>query len=118
MMADYPNTPGFYPHAPETSQEAAESMIDAAASREAKVMALISARAAYGCTTDEIEATFGWEWRSSAPRISTLKKKGSIVDSEVRRKGRTGRNQAAWVLPEYGPPPVDDGQSELPGIAA
>lgn len=112
------NIPPFYAHAPETSREAAESMVEAAPTREAKVLALANLNGPYGCTADEVEAAFEWERRSSAPRIASLKKLGKIVDSGIRRKGRSGRNQAAWVLPEYAPPPADDGQDDLPGLAA
>lgn len=117
-MADYPNAPGFYPHAPETSQEAAESVAAAALSREAKALALIRANAANGCTADEVADTFDWERYSSRPRLSGLKAQGKIVDSGKRRKAVSGRSQAVWVLPEFGPPPADDGQDALPGIAA
>lgn len=117
-MADYPNVPGFRPGSPETSQEAAESVAAAAASREAKALALIAANAANGCTADEVADALEWERYSSRPRLSGLKAQGKIVDSGKRRKAISGRVQAVWVLPEYGPPPADDGQDNLPGLAA
>lgn len=112
-MGDYPNKPGFYPHAPETSQQAAESVAQAALNREAMALALIRANAANGCTADEVADTFEWERYSSRPRLSGLKAQGKIVDSGKRRKAISGRSQAVWVLPEYGPPSPPDAQGDL-----
>lgn len=117
-MADYPNAPGFRPGSPETSEHAAESVAQAALNREAKALALITANGAHGCTADEVADTFEWERYSSRPRLSGLKAQGKIVDSGKRRKAISGRSQAVWVLPEFGPPPADDGQDDLPGLAA
>jgi len=117
-MADYPNAPGFRPGSPETSEQAAESVATAAASREVMALALIRANAATGCTADEVADTLEWERYSSRPRLSGLKAQGKIVDSGKRRKAVSGRSQAVWVLPEFGPPPVVGDQDDLPGIAA
>ncbi|WP_298196746.1 hypothetical protein [Novosphingobium sp.] len=112
-MSDYPDMPGVRPGSPDTAIEAALSMADVAKSRERQAMVLISANAANGCTSDEVADTLGWERYSSRPRLSTLKARGEIVDSGKRRKGTSGRNQAVWVLPEYGPPPPPDPQGDL-----
>jgi hypothetical protein len=117
-MVDYPNAPGFRSGSPDTSEQAAQSVAQAAISREAMALALIRANAANGCTADEVADTFEWERYSSRPRLSGLKAQGKIVDSGKRRKAVSGRAQAVWVLPEYGPPPVHDGQDLLPGLAA
>jgi hypothetical protein len=101
-MTDYPLKPGHYAGAPETSQEAAEHVADAAMVREAAALALITALAGYGATADETADRLGWEERySSRPRLSTLHAKGKIVDSGKRRRGVSGRMQAVWVLPRY-----------------
>lgn len=101
-MSDFPDGPGYYVGAPETSREAAESIADAAMVREAAALALITALAGYGATADETAARLGWEERySSRPRLSTLHAKGKIVDSGKRRRGVSGRWQAVWVLPRY-----------------
>ncbi|WP_143146820.1 hypothetical protein [Novosphingobium sp. NDB2Meth1] len=112
-MDNYPNMPGFRPGSPETSQQAAESVAQAAISREAMALALIRANAANGCTADEVANTYEWERYSSRPRLSGLKAQGKIVDSGKRRKAVSGRSQAVWVLPEYGPPPPPDAQGDL-----
>lgn len=116
-MSDYPNTPGFYPHAPETSKDAATSVAGAAKSRENMALVLIGANGPKGCTADEVADTFEWERYSSRPRLSGLKAQGKIVDSGIRRKSVSGRSQAVWVLPEYGPPAPADAQGDLLGAA-
>lgn len=101
-MTDYPDMPGYYAGAPETSQEAAEFVADAAMVREAAALALITSLAGYGATADEVADRLGWEERySSRPRLSMLHARGAIVDSGKRRKGVSGRMMAVWVLPRY-----------------
>lgn len=110
---DYPDIPGVRPGSPDTSMAAALSVAGAAKTREAMALVLIRANAAHGCTADEVADTFGWERYSSRPRLSTMKKRGEIVDSGRRRKAVSGRSQAVMVLPEYGPPPPPDPQGDL-----
>jgi hypothetical protein len=106
-MSDYPDLPGHYAGAPETSREAAEAVADAAIVREAAALALITALAGYGATADEVAERLGWEERySSRPRLSMLRARGKIDDSGKRRRGVSGRMQAVWVLPKYLPAPV------------
>jgi hypothetical protein len=81
-------------------------------------LVLLRANGARGCTADEVADTFEWERYSSRPRLSTMKARGEIVDSGVRRKGASGRNQVVWVLPEFGPTPPESGQGDLLGEAA
>lgn len=101
-MTDYPDNPGFYPHAPETSREAAEHVADAAMARELAALHWLRSRAAYGGTADEVADGLGWEERYSArPRLSMLRARGQILDSGKRRKGISGRMQAVWVLPQF-----------------
>jgi predicted ArsR family transcriptional regulator len=117
MTFDYPNTPYAREGSPETAFDAAESVADAAKSREAQALVLIRANASRGCTADEVADTLGWERYSSRPRLSSMKARGEIVDSGDRRKGASGRNQAVWVVPEFGPPApepdADDRQGSL-----
>jgi len=117
-MTYYPNDPGSRAGSPETSPEAAESVAEAARTREAKALVLIRMTGRSGCTADEVADTFEWERYSSRPRLSTLKARGEIVDSGLRRKGASGRNQVVWVVPEYGPPALVGDQGELWGEAA
>lgn len=106
-MTDYPDAPGYYAGAPDTSREAAEAVADAALAREAAALALITALAGYGATADETADRLGWDERySSRPRLSMLRARGKIEDSGKRRRGVSGRMQAVWVLPKYVPAPA------------
>lgn len=104
----YPQGPTARPGSPETAFEAADSVADAAKTREAKALRLIEEIGEYGCTADEVAGALDWERYSSRPRLSTMKARGEIIDSGRRRKGVSGRNQVAWVLPEYGPQPGEE----------
>lgn len=103
MHECFPDRPGARAGSPETAFEAADSMAVAGKTREAKALRLIGAAAEKGCTADEVAETLNWELYSSRPRLSTMRARGEIVDSGKRRKGASGRNQAVWVLPAYGP---------------
>lgn len=109
----YPQSPAARLGSPETAFDAAASVTDAAKSREAKALILIGANGRSGCIADEVADTLGWERYSSRPRLSQLKARGEIVDSGVRRKGESGRNQAVWVVPEYGPAQPESPQGDL-----
>jgi predicted ArsR family transcriptional regulator len=100
-MGDYPNKPTVRPGSPETAFAAADSVADAARSREAKARALIYAIGPKGLTADEVADALGWERHSAHPRLSQLRSRGAIADSGVRRAGASGRKQAVWVAPEY-----------------
>jgi hypothetical protein len=103
MSDRYPNGPTARDGSPETAFDAADSVADVARSRELMALRLIRVRGHTGCTADEVADAFGWERYSSRPRLSTMKARGEIVDSGIRRKGASGRCQAVWVLPEFGP---------------
>lgn len=106
----YPNVPTARKGSPETAFEAASDMVDAAKSREKLAMAFIRSMGKTGATADETAARFEWDRYSSRPRLSTLKALKQIVASGERRKGESGKCQAVWVAPEFGPPPPDEGR--------
>jgi len=116
-MTDYHNLPGVRAGSPDTSYEAAESVADAAKTREAMAMRFILSRGLVGATADEVADAFLWERYSSRPRLSTLRARGSIVDSGERRKGASGRFQAVWIAKEFAPD-SDDPQRDLWEVAA
>ena len=99
----YPDIPGFKPGAPATSAQAALSMVDEAKNRSALALAWIAQQGRHGGTADEVARAQGWEKYSSRPRLAELHKRGAIVDSGVRREGSSGRGQAVWVIPAFGP---------------
>ena len=112
-MADYPDLPGYRPGSPDTSRLAAENVADAAKTRSALALALIAERAALGAIADEVADALKWDRYSSRPRLAELHKRGAIVDSGARRRGASGRAQAVWVLPAFGPAPPPDPQGDL-----
>ena len=103
MSDRYPDIPAAREGSPETAFEAAESMAEAAKTREMKALRLIRAKASNGATADEVAEALEWERYSSRPRLSTMKARGDIVDSGHRRIGVSGRRQVVWVLPDFGP---------------
>ena len=108
MLDENHGLPGYYRHAPDTSKLAAESVADAAKSRSRLAIAFIVERAARGATADEVASALEWERYSSRPRLAELHKRGVLVDSGERRVGVSGRAQAVWVTPQFGP----DGPAE------
>ena len=104
---------GFRHSSPDTSRLAAESMAEAAATRAALAFAFVANRKARGATADEVASGLGWEKYSSRPRLAELRKRGAIVDSGWRREAASGRSQAVWVIPAFGPGQPVDPQGDL-----
>lgn len=85
---------------PVTSREAAES-VDATR-LEGMVLAAIRESGWGGMTADELLARFpDHSYSSITARPAALKRKGLVVDSGDKRKGRSGRSQAVLVTPEW-----------------
>lgn len=72
----YPNTPGFQKGSA-TSEFAAETMIDEAASLREQVEQLY--RGGFTGTAREAVARLGWVWPKGQPRITELYKQGVLV---------------------------------------
>lgn len=99
----YPTHPGFVAGS-ETSQEAAESMHQSAATLREQVRLFISF-AENGATCDEIEQAMGLSHQTCSARCSELKRQGRIVtslDAEtgkvVKRPTRSGRSAAVYFV--------------------
>ena len=111
--SQYPNAPGSWAKAPNTSKLAGESVADAAKNRSHLALGFIRSQAASGATADEVADAHEWERYSSRPRLAELHKRGVIVDSGRRRQGVSGRNQVVWVLASYGPDAEREPQGDL-----
>ena len=99
---DYPYTATARLGSQDTAFDAAESVKGIATAREIAALQWLRLQAGYGGTADEVADGLGWEERYSArPRLSMLRAQGKIVDSGIRRKGVSGRQQAVWVLPQF-----------------
>lgn len=118
MMAVYPNDPWARPGSPETAFDAAKKVAPAARSIRVRVLDVISSSSARGATGFEVADKLGLHVTQVRSRISELFAAKKVARSGRVRMGSAGCNGVVWVLPEYGPPPVDDGQGDLPGLAA
>lgn len=110
----YPFAPGHRPGASRTSRDASASVARAAKDRSALALAYITEQGFSGATADEVAAAHEWERYSSRPRLAELHKRKAIIDSGRRREGVSGRSQAVWVVPQFGPHP-NSAQGDLWG---
>lgn len=90
----------FRRNAPQTSVEAAEKL-DVTRLEELVYRAIVDAKE-QGITQDELLTKFdSLPYSSVTARPAALKRKKLVVDSGLRRKGRTGRNQIVLVAKRY-----------------
>lgn len=83
-----------------TSREAFES-VDATA-LEALVLGVIERFGPGGCISDEVRARLpGLAYSSVTARFRALLDKGLVVDSGMRRRGRSGRSQRVMVAARH-----------------
>lgn len=80
----------------DTSTEAAESLIPCIKGLTKEVFNFIKDKG--GATCDEVEVGLGLRHQTASSRIWDLSRKDFIIDSEVRRKTRSNRNAAVWVV--------------------
>lgn len=85
----------------DTSEQAAESVKETAASVRNRILKFIEIRGEEGATCDEVERFLGLKHQTASARIAELHHKfRRIVDSGQRRKTRSGRNAAVYVATE------------------
>lgn len=81
---------------PDTSHEAAHG-VDST-SLENLVYEVIKSHGIIGCISDQVRATYpNFPYSSITARYKGLLTKGWIVDSGVRRPGKSGRNQRVLI---------------------
>ena len=101
----YPQAPGFYAHAPETSRRAAAFAKESAASIRERVLAVFSVEHS-GLTSQELSDKL-WKGqagtaahekfrRSVQSRISELSAQGKLADSGLRRNNESGVPAVVW----------------------
>jgi hypothetical protein len=87
-------------NASQTSVEAAENL-DVTRLEEIIYRAIVDAKE-HGMTQDELLTKFdSLPYSSVTARPAALKRKKLVVDSGLRRKGRTGRNQVVLIAKRY-----------------
>lgn len=89
--------PPYYRNAPETSREAAESMVNAAPRERAKVENAILNADLNGLADFEGQARLGMPPNCYTPRRGELVKAGAVIDSGKRRITPSGRRAVVWI---------------------
>lgn len=95
-------------HDPETSREAAESIVDELTSLQEEVLAYAKDRGPLGFTDHELNMHFHCFGSTYRSRRSELTRLGKIVPTASRRKMPSGRNAIVWLHKDH-----DDGASSL-----
>lgn len=92
--------PGGVPHVAgsDTSIAAAELMTHRTGSMQAEILRLLRVHDFAGLTCDMVEVLTGWSHQSASARIRELVLAELVVDSGLRRKGRSGRSGRVYRL--------------------
>jgi len=98
-IRDYPNHPGARRAGP--SEDAADSMVEAAKVQRAKCYAAIFEAKESGCSGDQAAERIGMDNWKVRPRISELRRDGAILDSGRRVMNASGRKATVWVAAVY-----------------
>jgi hypothetical protein len=93
----YPNHPGSKDSAPETSREAARTVVDVAKSHRSKILAALQGET-FGLSSEGIAGKVGLTKYSVRPRISELVATGEVVETPFRIKNDENRNVVVWRL--------------------
>lgn len=116
MTDQYPDAPWAKRGSPKTAFDAAVSMTEAAATIRENVFNVVALSAGHGATGDDVALRLELHVTQVRSRLSELVAARRIVASGRTRTGAAGRETTVWVLPEYGPPPPEPEQAELPGV--
>lgn len=92
---DYPAHPGSRRSGP--SEDAADSMVDAAKAQRAKCYAALIEAEKTGRSGDQIAERIGMENWKVRPRLSELHRDRIILDSGRRAINASGRKATIWV---------------------
>ena len=90
-----------YVRGSDTSKAAADSITPVSGRLRQAVFAHVQASGRYGCTDDEIEVALGLIHQTVSARRRELVQSLHVVDSETRRRTRSGRTATVWVLRGY-----------------
>ncbi len=93
-LLDYPNWPGF--RARDTSKAAADAMAPKTPTLRGRAFSWITTSRA-GMTADEVAEAMDESILAIRPRITELARMGSICDSNIRRKNKSGKSAIVWV---------------------
>lgn len=99
MSAEEDITRNFHRGNPE-STEAWWSIADRVDIDRLRVITYVASQGRHGATCDETEQALGMSHQTTSARFTEAKVRGDIVHEGDRRKTRSGRYAAVWVVPE------------------
>jgi hypothetical protein len=82
---------------PETSHEAAASMLDTAARQRLRILAFLNDCGTNGATSNEIDQHFGWDAATAGRRMKELTDMGVVTRTARRRVTTRGRRAAVYI---------------------
>jgi hypothetical protein len=91
----YPNHPGSKDSAPETSREAARTVVDIAKTHRSKILNALQGET-FGLSSEGIAGKVGLTKYSVRPRISELVATGEVIETPFREKNSEGRSVVVW----------------------
>ena len=86
---------------PQTSHDAAAGIKEKLPRLESMVLKSITSGQTRGMNSYEIELATGLPNESCTPRYAPLRRKGFILDSGLRRPGKSGKGQIVWVAKQF-----------------
>jgi predicted ArsR family transcriptional regulator len=95
MQTRYPNRPG-YQQGSVTSQAAAESVTESAATQRERVLRFL--RENGPATDQEILGALNLRDQTGCPRRTELSRQGRVRDSGQKRANRSGRAAVVWEI--------------------
>ena len=95
---DWEGTPMFPAKSsdPDTSFDSAHEIMGKLSYLESMVFSSIARCGEDGATAFQVQSDTGLANETCTPRLAPLRRKGLIVDSGKRRKGKSNRNQIVW----------------------
>lgn len=91
----YPNYPGSRDNAPETSREAAKTVVNVAKSHRHKILEALKGEI-FGLSSDALAGKVGLTRYAVRPRISELVASGEVIETPFREKNGEGRSVVIW----------------------
>jgi hypothetical protein len=94
LPEQYPGAPGFKAFGP--SEEAVTRIAPTAAAMRATVLQVYPNTYPQGLTADEVATALNLSVLSVRPRVSELRRAGSLTDTGSRRKNQSGMTATVW----------------------
>lgn len=88
-------------HDPDTSKEAAESIVESLTLLQEDVLAYARDRGSEGFTDEQLSRDFHCYGSTYRSRRAELTKLGKIVPTDRRRRMASGRNAVVWMHKEF-----------------